>query len=97
MCIRDRGNRAQRAALGFGMGATQMDVKVEVMDLSAQDPGQPFLVFGTSKEAGMKPGGFNPYVIAAKFRMERKATVEDVQKTADEIVGEILKSRDLLK
>jgi hypothetical protein len=93
----DEGNRAQRAALGFGMGATQMDVKVEVMDLSAQDPGQPFLVFGTSKEAGMKPGGFNPYVIAAKFRMERKATVEDVQKTADEIVGEILKSRDLLK
>jgi hypothetical protein len=89
----DEGNRAQRAALGFGMGATQMAVKVEVMDLSAKDPEQPFLVFGTRKEAGMKPGGFNPYVIAAKFRMERKATVEDVQKTADEIVGEILKSR----
>jgi len=89
----DEGNRAQRAALGFGLGATQMEVKVEVMDLSAKDPEQPFLVFGTTKEAGMKPGGFNPYVIAAKFRMERKATVEDIQKTADEIADEVLKSR----
>jgi len=93
----DEGNRAQRAAVGFGMGATQMDAQVEVLDLGSQNPDQPFLVFGTNKEAGMKPGGFNPYVIAAKFHMEKKATVEDIQKTADEIVGEILKNRGQAK
>ena len=90
----DEGNRAQRAALGFGLGATQMEAQIEVTDLASKNPEQPFLIFGTSKEAGMKPGGFNPYVMAAKFHMEKKATAQDIQKTADEIVGEILKSRD---
>ena len=90
----DEGNRAQRAALGFGLGATQMVAQVEVTDLASKNPEEPFLIFGTSKEAGMKPGGFNPYVMAAKFHMEKKATAQDIQKTADEIVGEILKSRD---
>lgn len=93
----DEGNRAQRAALGFGLGATQMVVQVSVSDLTGKNPNEPFLVFGTSKEAGMKPGGFNPYVIAAKFRMEKKATLDDIQKSADEIAGEILKGRDTLK
>lgn len=93
----DEGNRAQRAALGFGLGATQMEAQVEVADLSSKNPNQPFLIFGTNKEAGMKPGGFNPYVMAAKFHMEKKATVQDIQKTADEIVAEVLKSRDQAK
>lgn len=93
----DEGNRAQRAAVGFGIGATQMDAQVDVTDLGGKNPDQPFLIFGTNKEAGMKPGGFNPYVMAAKFHLEKKATVEDIQKTADEIVGEILKPHDQSK
>lgn len=90
----DEGNRAERAALGFGLGATQMEAQVEVADLSSKNPKQPFLIFGTNKEAGMKPGGFNPYVMAAKFHLEKKATAQDIQKTADAIVDEILKAQN---
>jgi hypothetical protein len=87
----DEGNRVQRSAIGFGMGATQLDIEVRISDLAGQQPTQPFIVFGTSKQASMMPGGFNPYAIAAKFRMERKATAKDIQQTADQIVAEVLK------
>jgi hypothetical protein len=39
----------------------------------------------------------NPYVAAAKFIMEKNATGKDVQKTADEIVAEMLKYEDKIK
>lgn len=87
----DEGNRLQRAAVGFGMGATQMNISVAVSDLASTNPRQPFVTFGTNKDPGMKPGGFNPYAIAAKFHMEKNATAQDIQKTADQIVAEVLK------
>jgi hypothetical protein len=92
----DEGNRAQRAAVGFGMGETQFEVNVAVSDLKSAQPTVPFMVFGTSKDASMKPGGFNPYAMAAKFRMERNATSDDLNKTAYEIVTEVIKSKDTI-
>lgn len=93
----DEGNRLKRAVMGFGQGATQMEVQVGLSDLAGADPKAPFAVFGTVKEHGEMPGGLvtkNPYVAAAKFVMEKNATPRDVRNTADQIATEILKFRD---
>lgn len=89
----DDGNRLRNAVIGFGSGASSMDVQVAISDLSAKDPLQAFLLFGTSKEAGKLPGGIitkNPYVIAAKFVLSKNATGKDIQKTAQAIADQIV-------
>jgi Domain of unknown function (DUF4410) len=88
----DEGNRVERAAIGFGQGATQMEIGVTVSDLSSQTPQKPFAVFDTTKDPGMKPGAvvtMNPYAAAAKFHMEKNATAKDIKHTAEEIAGQI--------
>ncbi|MGI2325679.1 DUF4410 domain-containing protein [Methylococcus sp. S1B] len=92
----DEGSRLKRAVIGFGAGATSMDVQVGVSDLAGQDPRQPFIMFGTVKDPSKMPGAvvtMNPYVAAAKFVMEKNATGKDIEKTAEQIVDEILKYR----
>ncbi|UZR27148.1 DUF4410 domain-containing protein [Methylococcus mesophilus] len=92
----DEGSRLKRAVIGFGAGATSMDVQVGVSDLAGKDPHQPFIVFGTVKDPSKMPGAvvtMNPYVAAAKFVMEKNATGKDIEKTAEQIVDEILKYR----
>lgn len=96
----DEGNRLRRAAIGFGQGASMMEVQVGVSDLSSPAPTAPFLVFGTVKQAGEKPGAtmtLNPYAAAAKFVMEKNASEKDTRKTASEIAVELLKYRDLVR
>lgn len=93
----DEGNRLKRAIMGFGQGATRMEVQVGLGDLAGPNPQAPFAVFGTVKEHGAMPGAFvtmNPYVAAAKFVLEKNATPRDVRNTADQIAAEILKFRD---
>lgn len=92
----DEGSRLKRAVIGFGAGTTSMEVQVGVSDLAGKNPRQPFIVFGTVKDPSKMPGAvvtMNPYVAAAKFVMEKNATGKDVKKTAEQIVGEILKYR----
>ncbi len=87
----DQGKRAVRATIGFGAGASDMELCVSVSDL-AVNPAAPFLVFGTEKEPGRMPGAvvtMNPYVAAAKFVMGRNASKKDVEKTASQIVEQI--------
>ena len=94
----DEGNRLERAAIGFGLGSTQMQIEVGVSDLASPQPTRPFITFGTVKDPSMMPGAaYNPYALAAKFHLEKKATEQDIQKTADLIVDELLKSKDLFK
>jgi len=94
----DEGNRMERSAIGFGLGATQMQVQVGVSDLASPQPTQPFMSFGTVKDPSMMPGAaYNPYALAVKFRMQKKATGEDIQKTADLIVDELSKHKDDFK
>ncbi len=93
----DEGNRLKRAAIGFGRGATQMDVQVMVSDLASGNPKEPFVLFGTVKDPGKVPGAvvtMNPYVAAAKFVLEKGATEKDVKKTAEQIAQEVLKFKD---
>lgn len=89
----DEGNRLRRAVIGFGSGATEMQIEVEVTDLSSQ-PGSPFLVLGSTTGTGKAPGAvvtLNPYVAAAKFVLAKNATEKDVTSTAACIAAEIVK------
>jgi hypothetical protein len=88
----DQGKRVMRATIGFGAGATEMEVYVLVSDLADQ-PDQPFVIFGTEKEPGRIPGAvvtMNPYVAAAKFVMQKSASEKDVKKTASQIVDAVV-------
>jgi predicted RNA-binding protein with PIN domain len=96
----DEGNRIKRAVIGFGRGATRMEVQVAVSDLSSQNPKNPFIVFGTVKKPKKMPGAavtLNPYVAAAKFVMEKNATEKDIRKTAEQIADEIVKHNQKFK
>jgi len=93
----DEGNRAVRATIGFGAGATAMDVSVFVSDLSGR-PDEPFMIFGTTKTAGKMPGAvvtMNPFVAAGKFVMEKNASEKDVKKTAEQIAAQIIQQGGL--
>ena len=92
----DEGNRMKRALIGFGKGATSMDLQVGVSDLAGPDPRAPFALFGTVKDPSKIPGAvvtLNPYVAAAKFVLQKNATGRDIQQTAEQIAREILKYR----
>ena len=94
------GNRFRRAIIGFGQGASTMEVQVGISDLGSAHPREPFMLFGTIKDPSQLPGAavtMNPYVAAAKFVMEKDATAKDVRTTAAQIVGEMLKYEDRIK
>jgi hypothetical protein len=90
----DEGNRLKRAGIGLGSGATSMDLQVGISDLASSDPRAAFVVFGTAKDPSRIPGAAvtrNPYVAAAKFVLQKNATERDIERTAEQIVEEILK------
>jgi hypothetical protein len=89
------GNTLRRAVIGFGSGSPKMNVQVGVSDLADQ-PDAPFVIFGTVTDPERLPGGLvsrNPYVIAAKFVLEKDAPERDVKQTARAIAEEIVKLR----
>jgi hypothetical protein len=95
----DSGSRLRRAVIGFGSGKTDMEVQVGVADL-AVDPTQSFLLFGSVTDPSRLPGGLvtkNPYVIAAKFVLEKGAPKRDVEHTAQAIADEIVKFREQVR
>ena len=92
----DEGNRVRRAVVGFGSGASHMEVMVGVNDL-AKNPEAPFIIFGTVTDPSKLPGAvvsMNPYMAAARFVMEKNATEKDVKNASQEIVRELLKYQD---
>jgi len=70
------------------------DVTVSVADLAA-DPNAPFIVFGMAEALRGQgpPAGWNPYVVAAKFVINKVESTVDIQKLAKEIVDTILKNQ----
>ena len=90
----DEGNRVKRAAIGFGRGATTMDLHVSLSDLAGADPRAAFAIFSTAKDPSHIPGALvtmNPYVAAAKFVLQKNATEKDIQTTAEQVAEQILK------
>ena len=96
----DEGNRLKRAGIGFGKGATSMDLQITISDLAGSDPRAAFAVFGTAKDPNRIPGALvtmNPYVAAAKFVLQKNATERDIKKTAEQIAEQILKYEEQIK
>jgi hypothetical protein len=89
----DEGNRMRRAIVGFGSGATEMQIEVTVTNLPSH-PGSPFLILGSTTGSGSRPGAavtLNPYVAAAKFVLAKNAADKDVTHAAASIADEIVK------
>jgi hypothetical protein len=87
----DEGNRLKRAVVGFGAGATEALVQVEVYDL-AQSREKPILVYGTGTGSKPMPGGIvtmNPYAMAAKYVLSRNATEKDVRNLGKQIAKDL--------
>ena len=89
----EEGNSAVQATVGFGAGAGNAQASVVVVDL-AKDPGQPFLSLGSRSPARRMPGGaisLNPYVVGAKFVIERRKGMEkDIKKLGTTIAQSLV-------
>jgi hypothetical protein len=88
----DEGNRLRRAVIGFGAGATNMQIEVAVVNRETH-PEQTFLLMGTDGGSGKMPGAvvtMNPYVAAAKFVMAKNAPEKDVKAAAKKIASELI-------
>lgn len=88
----DNGNRVKRAVIGFGVGASDVQISVAVSDLG-RDPRKPFLLFAQGRTSGNMPGGIlllNPYMMAAKFVLSKNATSKDAKKLGGEIAKAIV-------
>ncbi len=87
----DEGNRLKRAVVGFGAGASEALVQVEVFDL-AQNRNKPILVYGTGSGSKSTPGGLvtmNPYAMAARYVLSRNATDKDVRTLGKQIAKDL--------
>ncbi len=82
------GQAAVQATVGFGAGSGKATADVVVSDLS-RDPSVPIVVMGSGSRAKKMPGGLimmNPYVMAAKFVMDKRhGTEKDVKSLGAEI------------
>ena len=86
----DEGNHIRRAMIGFGSGASKMELYVTVTDASR--PELSLYDVSAEKSSGKKPGAvitLNPYVGAAKFVMTKNAPEKTVKKTAAMIAAEL--------
>ena len=85
-------------ARGASDAPPNTEVTVSVADLGV-NPSVPFIVFGTAEALRGQgpPAGWNPYVVAAKFVVNRAHSSDDIQKLAREIVDTILTNAATVK
>ena len=93
----DEGNRLRRAVVGFGAGQADVHIQVEVFDL-LRDQRSPVLVYGTAEASSKAPGGavmtaatHNPYAMAARYVLSRRATEDEVEKLGKQIAADLVK------
>jgi hypothetical protein len=93
----DQGNRAMKTAIGFGAGATNVNVDVTLNEI-VNGKEKPILLFDTTNSNGNAPGGLamaaatkNPYAIAIKFAMSGRDLQRNISKTAKLIADQIAK------
>ncbi|MFA7004035.1 MAG: DUF4410 domain-containing protein [Verrucomicrobiia bacterium] len=87
------GQSAVKATVGFGAGAGKSEADVAVSDL-ARDPSVPIMVMGSGSRARKMPGGLvtmNPYVMAAKFVMDKRSgTEKDMRSLGAEVAKSLV-------
>jgi hypothetical protein len=94
----NQGSRLLRGAVGFGLGATKLEVNVEVYDLSSGSD-KPFLTFSTTGGSNAEPGAVtaiatDPLTIAIEAAAGGAGNIahgltEDTSRTAREITAEL--------
>jgi hypothetical protein len=89
------GNRLRRAVIGFGQGATDLQVITKVDNLSLGQP-RPFYEVETEASSGQGPGAgptiaLGPYGAAARFVMAGKDVDQNVKQTAAQIADHVTK------
>jgi hypothetical protein len=89
------GNRLQRSLIGFGQGATEVQVVTDVYNLS-QGPPKPLYELATEATSAKAPGAgaaiaLNPYAAAARFVMSRQDIEKNVRETASKIADYVAK------
>ena len=87
------GQAAVEATVGFGAGSGKAEADVAVSDL-ARDAAVPIMVMGSGSRAKKMPGGLvmmNPYVMAAKFVMDKRhGTEKDIKSLGAEIARSLV-------
>jgi Domain of unknown function (DUF4410) len=87
----DAGNRLRRAVIGFGAGATNLQVVTSIDQLGAAAP-QPLYSVDTSAQSRKLPGAavtLNPYAAAARFVMAGHDLDRNVKDTAAKIADHV--------
>jgi Domain of unknown function (DUF4410) len=89
----DQGSRVLRSQVGFGAGATDLAVLVNVADLQ-KGKIEPFYKLETQAGSREMPGAVvtrNPYVAAAKFIMARRDLPKNIRQTAQTVADQIVR------
>jgi hypothetical protein len=94
----DQGDRAVRAAIGFGAGAANLNVDVILGEVVGGKE-KPILTFGTSNKTGKAPGGVamaaatkNPYAIAVKYALSGKDLQRNIRITGKAVADQVAKA-----
>ena len=74
------------------------NITVSVADL-AKNPNAPFIVFGQAEALRGQgpPTGWNPYVVAAKFVVNKVESAADIEKLAKQIVDTIVQNKSVVE
>lgn len=87
----DEGGRLLQTGIGFGAGASKVEIEAEILDYSQQPPVQ-IMKVGSHSNPRRAPGAIlmmNPYVAAAKFVMSKDSSEKDIKKVAAGLAKEI--------
>lgn len=87
----DEGGRLLQTGIGFGAGASKVEIESEILDYSKQPPVQ-IMKIGSHSNPRRAPGAIlmmNPYVAAAKFVMSKDSSEKDIKKVAAGLAKEI--------
>lgn len=87
----DEGGRLLQTGVGFGAGASKVEIESELLDYSKTPPVQ-IMKIGSHSNPRRGPGALlmmNPYVAAAKFVMSKDSSEKDIKKVAAGLAKEI--------
>ena len=90
----NQGNQLRRSVIGFGKGKTDLQVVVDINDLSEGAP-RKFYELNTSADSGKAPGAgptivLGPAGLAARFVLASRDLNRNVKQTASKIAGEVV-------
>ncbi len=97
----NQGNQLNRAVIGFGMGKTDLQLLVDINDLSQGAP-RPFSELNTAADSGKAPGAgptivLGPAGVAARFVLAGEDLNRNVKQTAAKIADEVVKRSQQLE